>query len=83
MLSKDQIAVDIISFGEMEQNHNMLEEFISKVNIDNNRLPICQFVNSMLISSHLYEVSSYQNFRDFIMANSGMNSTNSIVKNDL
>ena len=36
MLSKDQIAVNIISFGEIDQNHSMLEEFISKVSIDGN-----------------------------------------------
>ena len=37
MLSKDQIGVDILSFGEIEQNRNLLTEFISQVNVDNNR----------------------------------------------
>lgn len=53
LLSKDTIAVDILSFGEMSENHDILEDFISKVNIDNN--------------SHLYEVSSNQSFIDIIM----------------
>lgn len=37
MLSKDQIAVDILSFGEMEQNHDILASFIAQVNVDDNR----------------------------------------------
>ncbi|KAK8804931.1 hypothetical protein WA171_006896 [Blastocystis sp. BT1] len=53
MLSKDQIAVDILSFGEMEENHEVLSNFISQVNLDDN--------------SHLYEVSSYQSFNDIIL----------------
>lgn len=53
LLTKDEIAVDILSFGEMEQNHAILSEFISKVNLDGN--------------SHLYEVSSYQSFDDILI----------------
>ena len=53
LLSKDSISVDILSFGEINDNHEQLEDFISKVNIDNN--------------SHLYEVTPNQSFRQFIM----------------
>ena len=53
LLTKDAIAVDILSFGEMQQNHEILSDFISKVNIDNN--------------SHLYEVSSFQSFNDVLI----------------
>ncbi|CBK25381.2 uncharacterized protein [Blastocystis hominis] len=52
LLSKDSISVDILSFGEMTDNHAILQDFISKVNIDGN--------------CHLYEVSSFQNFLDFL-----------------
>lgn len=45
--------MDILSFGEMEQNHAILSEFISKVNFDGN--------------SHLYEVSSFQSFNDILI----------------
>ena len=53
LLTKDAIAVDILSFGEMQQNHELLSDFISKVNIDNN--------------SHLYEVSSFQSFNEILI----------------
>ena len=53
LLTKDEIVVDILSFGEMEQNHAILSEFISKVNFDGN--------------SHLYEVSSFQSFNDILI----------------
>ena len=53
MLSKDSIAVDILSFGEMSDNHSLLEEFISKVNIDDN--------------SHLYEVTPSQDLLDVLI----------------
>lgn len=53
LLTKDEIVVDVLSFGEMEQNHAILSEFISKVNFDGN--------------SHLYEVSSFQSFNDILI----------------
>ena len=50
--------MDILSFGEIADNHGTLEEFISKVNIDNN--------------SHLYEVTPYESFMDILMPNAGV-----------
>lgn len=52
-MSKDSISVDILSFGEINDNHEQLEDFINKVNIDN--------------YSHLYEVAPNQSFKQYIM----------------
>ena len=58
LLSKDTISVEILSFGEMSENREFLQEFISKVNIDNN--------------SHFYEVTPDQRFMDVLMPNASM-----------
>lgn len=58
-MSKDSISVDIVSFGEISDNHDILEEFISKVNLDNN--------------SHLYEVTPRQSFNEILLPQGGDN----------
>lgn len=62
LLSKDSISVDIVSFGEISDNHDILEEFISKVNLDNN--------------SHLYEVTPRQSFSEILLPQGGNNDFN-------
>jgi 26S proteasome regulatory subunit N10 len=36
-LKKNNIAVDIVLFGEIEENNDKLEKFLDKVNSSNNR----------------------------------------------